>query len=243
MTDHFVTEAGVRVPAITTDQMREVDRIATSETGPNLFQMMENAGRSLAEVAMWSLDSTSIHGPVVVLAGTGGNGGGGICAARHLANRGLDVIVVLTDQARMGEVPLAQLDVYRSTTGDLSDIAGLDDAVPSLIIDALIGYSIEGPPRGRALELIEWSLLKKAPVLSLDVPSGIDATSGRAAGASVKATRTLTLALPKTGLGLITGDLLLADLGIPLGVYARLGISVPTELFSSSFVVAIRPSP
>lgn len=241
MTDRFITPGGVEVPGITTEQMREIDRIAISDTGPNLFQMMENAGRSMAELAMQSLRETSGHGPVVVLAGTGGNGGGGICAARHLANRGVDSIVIVSDEARLGDVPQVQLDIYRATPGTISDLSELDDFVPALVIDAVIGYSIEGAARGRALDLIEWSLLTKAEVLSLDVPSGMDATTGRSEGAHVLASRTLTLALPKTGLGQIEGDLVLADLGIPASVYPRVGVEVPPELFAGSFMVSIRP--
>ena len=70
------------VPAVTAAQMREVDRVAVEETGPNLYQMMEHAGRSLALTA---LEMATDDGPIVVLAGTGGNGGGGLAAARHLA--------------------------------------------------------------------------------------------------------------------------------------------------------------
>lgn len=231
----------MRVPGVTAEQMREVDRIAISGTGPNLFQMMENAGRSLAEVAMRWLDSPTMGLPVVVLAGTGGNGGGGICAARHLANRGLDVRLVITDQSRLRDVPLAQLDLYRSTPGHVALLADLDNIDPAFVIDALIGYSIDGAPRGIALELIEWTKGSRARIISLDVPSGIDATTGIAEGAFVSASRTLTLALPKTGLGKLEGDLLLADLGIPDAVYSRLGISVPSGLFAGSFIVPIRP--
>ncbi len=241
MTAYFVTEEGVRVPGITTEQMREVDRIAMDETGPNLYQMMENAGRSLAESALRTLDDTANDGPVVALAGTGGNGGGAICAARHLANRGLDVRLALTDRARLGDVPRAQLDIYGMTNGTVVELSDLQAVPPSLVIDGLIGYSIDGAPRGRALELIEWSLETEAPTLSLDVPSGIDATSGKAEGIHARPNLTLTLALPKTGLGEIAGELLLADLGIPPAVYARLGIEVSPELFARSFIVAIRP--
>ena len=94
MTVHsFRTATGVTVPAITTEQMREVDRVAIEEVGPNLFQMMETAGRNLALSAIELLGSDWPRTPIVVLAGTGGNGGGGIAAARHLANRGADVAV------------------------------------------------------------------------------------------------------------------------------------------------------
>src|SRR5262252_6871963 len=86
-----VTDSGIEVPVVTTEQMREIDRIAVDETGPNLFQMMENAGRNLALQAMEVLGAKWSRASMIVLAGGGGNGGGGICAARHLANRGLNV--------------------------------------------------------------------------------------------------------------------------------------------------------
>lgn len=235
----FVTDSGVRVPMVTTEQMREIDRIAIDETGPNLFQMMENAGRSLAEVAMGMLSGTRPQGPIIVLAGTGGNGGGGICAARHIANRGLDVRVVLTDQTRLGAVPAAQLEVFSSTPGTVIQLPDLEDVDPALVIDAVIGYSIDGAPRGRALDLLEWCTGVLAPVLSLDVPSGIEATSGTALGQFIGPNRTLTLALPKTGLVNIPGELVLADLGIPSAVFKRMGIDVPSELFLDGFVVPI----
>jgi NAD(P)H-hydrate repair Nnr-like enzyme with NAD(P)H-hydrate epimerase domain len=84
----FSSEHGQTVPAITADQVREVDRVAIEETGPNLYQMMENAGRLLPLAVIDVLGSEGASTPITVLAGTGGNGGGGICAARHLANRG-----------------------------------------------------------------------------------------------------------------------------------------------------------
>ena len=105
----FITDAGVRVPAITTDQMREVDRVAIEEVGPNLYQMMENAGRNLAITVLETLAANWSTTPIAVLSGTGGNGGGGICAARHLANRGADVTVVLSDPGRLTPISNEQL--------------------------------------------------------------------------------------------------------------------------------------
>ncbi|RLM83512.1 NAD(P)H-hydrate epimerase, partial [Haloarcula sp. Atlit-7R] len=100
MTPTFKTERGRVVSAVTADQMREVDRVAVDTVSLGLLQMMEHAGRNLAEVARETVESTegtetAENGRIVVLAGNGGNGGGGICAARHLANGGIDVTVVL----------------------------------------------------------------------------------------------------------------------------------------------------
>src|SRR5680860_504376 len=116
----FESDAGVVVPAITTDQMREVDRIAIEELGPNLYQMMENAGRNLALTVIERLGADWESLPIVVMAGTGGNGGGGICAARHLANRGADVTVVVSDLEGLTSVPAEQLGIHHGTAGKLA---------------------------------------------------------------------------------------------------------------------------
>ena len=88
---NFWTLSGVAVPAVATDQMREIDRIAIEDTGPNLFQMMENADRNVPEMALECLGTNWRHARVIVLAGSGGNRYGGIVAARHLANHGAQV--------------------------------------------------------------------------------------------------------------------------------------------------------
>lgn len=243
-TDCFVSDTGVIVPAITTNQMREVDRVAIEELGPNLYQMMENAGRNLALMVMDVLGSDWSSTPITVLAGTGGNGGGGICAARHLANRGADVALVVSEPTRLRSVPKQQLDIYRSTSGKVTEVADLETLRPGLIVDAVIGYSLSNAPRGAAAQIIEWLTSRRAHVISLDVPSGIDSTTGAAPGAHVRASTTLTLALPKTALDASeVGDLWLADIGIPGEVYKRLGIDVPPAVFANRFRVPIQPYP
>jgi NAD(P)H-hydrate epimerase len=238
----YLTPDDIEVPAVTTDQMREIDRVAIEEVGPNLYQMMENAGRNLALTAIEMMGPDRASTPVVVLAGTGGNGGGGICAARHLANRGVDVTVVISDPASLGTVPAHQLSVYEATSGTVADVSTLETTTAGLVVDAIIGYSLRGAAAGVAAGMIGWAVGQSAPVLSLDVPSGIDSTTGAAEGAHVSATSTLTLALPKTGLDVAaTGDLWLGDIGIPQEVYRRVGITVPTAVFGSGYRVLIRP--
>ncbi|MGK7925221.1 MAG: NAD(P)H-hydrate epimerase [Spirulina sp.] len=218
----FFTDTGIEVPAVTTEQTIEVDRVAMEETGPNLFQMMENAGRNLARQAIACLGDRWREARIVVLAGTGGNGGGGICGGRHLANRGANVSLCLSGRNRLKEVPQWQYHIFRQTPGRevaIADLTGMDK--PDLIIDAIIGYSLRAAPRGTALELINWANETGAPILSLDTPSGVDSTTGETAGEYIRSRWTMTLALPKTGLlPDKTGDLILADIGIPPGAYA-----------------------
>jgi NAD(P)H-hydrate epimerase len=221
----FFTDTEIEVPAVTAEQMREVDRIAMEETGPNLFQMMENAGRNLALLALEVLGQGWDKAGIMVLAGGGGNGGGGICAARHLANRGMRVKLCLAEPDRLGEVPSFQRKVFQSTSGTEVEAAHVREEPADLILDALIGYGLKSAPRGSVAELIHWANETKAPILALDLPSGVNATTGETPGACIKPQWTMTLALPKTGLlPEHTGDLFLADIGIPAGTYRRMGL-------------------
>ncbi|NOZ27336.1 MAG: NAD(P)H-hydrate epimerase [Chloroflexi bacterium] len=223
----FRTADGHVVPAVTAAEMREVDRVATEEFGLGILQMMENAGRNLAGHAMEMLDDAP--GEIVVLAGGGGNGGGGLCCARHLHNHGISVQIVLDrDPANLGEAARRQLGILQATGLRPLPLPKAESWIrrSPLVVDALIGYSLRGKPRGRTAEIISLCNRHAQRVLCLDVPSGIDATTGEAMGLSVRPDRTLTLALPKRGLIHIPGELYLADIGIPPEVYSRLGISL-----------------
>ncbi|MEO6944871.1 MAG: NAD(P)H-hydrate epimerase, partial [Lacisediminihabitans sp.] len=91
---------------------------------------------------------------------------------------------------------------------------------------------------GVAAELIRWTSSRTGLVISLDVPSGVDSTTGAAPGIYVRATTTMTLAVPKTGLDAdAVGALWLADIGIPREVYSRAGVQLPVGLFTSGYRV------
>lgn len=237
--DEFHTLAGDAVTAVTAEEMRTVDRIAVDEVGLTLTRMMEHAGRALAEQALAMAHDAPGEGPVIVLAGGGGNGGGGLACARHLANRDVPTAVVLDrapdDVAGVPGKQLAILDEMRVRIGRSTD--GL--AEPALFVDALLGYGLAGEPRGRAATLIEWAKRADGAILSLDVPSGLDATTGETPGVAIHPDRTLTLALPKTGLTDTPGDLVLADLSIPAIVYDRAGIPYEPP-FGAGFLVELQ---
>ncbi|MCI0632581.1 MAG: NAD(P)H-hydrate epimerase [Actinobacteria bacterium] len=218
----FPSATASSIPAVTEEQMRDVDRLAVEEFDLLLIQMMENAGAHLADLALRRFQPEA----VAVLCGAGGNGGGGLVAARHLANRGVRVAVTLdADPDRLGDVPVHQLAMLRRMGVPI----GTEPIAAELVLDAVIGYSLRGDPRGRAAELIGWAKEQQAPVCSLDVPSGLDATTGDIRDPCVRATATLTLALPKTGLAAapdVVGELYLGDISIPRALYAKLGIEV-----------------
>jgi len=218
------------VPALTAEQMRSIDRVMVEDLHIELVQMMENAGRNLAELAITRFSPTS----VTILAGPGGNGGGGLVAARHLINRGCQVQVVLAAPDRLTPVPAHQADILARMGVTIAN----RPAPADLIIDALIGYSLRGDPAG-----ITWANGQAAPVLALDTPSGLDLTTGAVGTPAVWATATLTLALPKVGLldAPSAGELYLADISVPPLVYQRMGIAIP-ELFRQSSLLRIGPS-
>ena len=152
----FRTEDGVIVPAITAAQMREVDRIVVEEFGLSILQMMENAGRNLAQNVQDMLDGT--RGEVAILAGSGGNGGGGLCCARHLRNRDFSVWVVLDrEKALLRDAARHQLQILRAAGVRPVDPFQAREVLrrSQVVVDALIGYSLRGAPRGRAAELID----------------------------------------------------------------------------------------
>lgn len=238
-----------RVPAVTTAQMIEVDRAMIEEFGIDLIQMMENAGRCLADLARKRfLDGDPRGQHVIVLAGTGGNGGGGLVAARRLHNYGARVEVFLTKaDADYSGVPAHQLAILRHMEVPVSDGQKIGDAEqPDLILDALIGYSLKGAPRNTARHLIGWANHQQAPILALDAPSGVDTSSGLVFDPAMRATATLTLALPKSGLrapGLDAqvGELYLADISVPPELYTipTLNLSVP-HIFAQSDIVRLQ---
>ncbi|MEN8373976.1 MAG: NAD(P)H-hydrate epimerase [Gemmatimonadota bacterium] len=222
---------GVVVPAVTAEQMIEVDRAMIEDFGIDLARMMEHAGRHLAHLArVRFLEGDPRGRGVAVLAGTGGNGGGALVAARRLSGWGAEVTAYLLDEDRLGAVPEEQrriLSALGVRTRALDAFADPGD----LILDGLFGYGLSGPPRGGAADAILEANDASAPLLSLDVPSGVDATSGVSHESSIRADATLTLALPKTGLTLqearpFTGELYVADISVPPGLYASIGLEV-----------------
>lgn len=214
------------IPFITTAQMIEVDRLMVEEFGIQLIQMMENAGRHLATLAKDQvLKGKLADKSVIVLAGSGGNGGGALAAARNLSNWGARVGVFLTRPVNelSGEV-LDQAKILQSLNINfLSRTDLVQEGQPDLIIDGIIGYSLKGSPRGQAADMIKWANFGGSTILSLDVPSGLDASTGEAHFPVIQADLTMTLALPKKGLKMnqsdLVGDLYLADIGVPPIVY------------------------
>jgi NAD(P)H-hydrate epimerase len=220
------------IPWITTEQMVEVDRAMIEDLHIGLAQMMENAGRNLAHLARERFLGGDPRGKtVVVMAGSGGNGGGALVCARRLHAWGAQVEVFITRrEGDFAPTPAHQLDILHRMRVPVAPAEAVDQApAAALVIDGVIGYSLDGAPRGGAGDLIRWANAQGAPVLALDTPSGIDTTTGTVYDPAIRATATMTLALPKEGLradGVTehVGELYLADIGVPPSLYAGAGL-------------------
>src|SRR6266566_4556050 len=208
---------------VTAEEMRKMDNATIQEFHVDVLMLMENAGRATATLAKQMLREITFGKRVACLVGGGNNGGDGMVAARHLANWGADVSVIVgTTKDRVKDVPLGQLQVLEkmgipilSTDYNLRDY--------DLLIDGLIGYGLEGNPRDKVAMIIKDANASGRRILALDLPSGMNATTGEVYDPCIKATVTLTLALPKTGFLAPSASPFLGDFSVPRRVYETFG--------------------
>jgi len=244
----YIKEISTQFPKIDTSQMIEVDRLMMHEYHIELIQMMENAGRCLAILTKERFFNGDIEDKqVVVLAGTGGNGGGALVAARRLHNWGAKVKVFVTSEKnKFGPIPqhqyriLERMGVSIASVNALSQLEEVD-----AILDGIIGYSLHANPYGNAATMIHWANDKQVPKIALDTPSGLDLTKGVVYEPTIRASATLTLAWPKIGLFTlqakkVIGELYLGDISVPPSLYAedKLKLEVP-NVFRYSDIVKI----
>ena len=238
----------MNIARITTEQMIEVDRLMIEEYGIELIQMMENAGRCLAILARDHFFTGDVKGKnVVVLAGTGGNGGGAMVCARRLANWGAKVTTFVTDTSRLTPIPAHQYRILKKMGLSIHSpetLSAFEDKI-DLIVDGIIGYSLNGNPRAHAADMIYWANAQETPVLALDTPSGVSLTTGIAYEPVISAETTLTLALPKVGLFdpaiiPLRGDLYLGDISVPPALYQSPGLNLDVgPIFSQTDILRI----
>jgi hydroxyethylthiazole kinase-like uncharacterized protein yjeF len=210
------------IELLTNVEMTQADRLATEGGIPGIA-LMEKAGNSVAEAAVALKKPAGSR--VLVVAGPGNNGGDGFVAARRLTERGYVVEVLLVgDPAQpKGDAALAAKRWSGPVIAARSD--GLTGA--DIVIDALFGAGLDRPVEGPARAMIEAINAQTAPVVAVDLPSGINGTSGAVMGAAVNATVTVTFFRKKPGHLLVPGRLhcgaiSVADIGIPEQVLARI---------------------
>lgn len=212
------------------EEVRSLDVLAADEYGLPTLVLMENAGRAAADRLV-----ELAGGPpprVLILCGPGNNGGDGGVVARHLEARGWDVSVVwLADPARLRGDALAQWEILERSgipQEAVADATGLDARIAAAgwVVDGLLGTGLTRPVEGPIRDAIEALNRSGRPVLALDLPSGLDADSGRPLGAAVRARATVTFAARKLGFDApgasdYTGDVTVADIGLPGALIRR----------------------
>ena len=218
--------------------MREADRWAIEEQGVPSLRLMETAGSAVAD----AVEAVAGAGTVRVVCGKGNNGGDGLVAARLLAERRIEVeVVLLGDPDELSPDSTTNLERYageplRAEPDLLGDLLAGSGA----IVDAIFGTGFSGVPRDPAAAAIEAINGAGCPVVACDIASGVDAATGVASGGAVGATRTVTFHAAKLG-HLIepgrshTGELTVADIGIPAGAPVRpaggtIGIEILDQL-------------
>ena len=197
---------------LTTAEMERADQLTIAAGTPG-FALMLSAGQAVAETAMDLVE----EGPVVVVAGRGNNGGDGFVAAAELAARGREVSVIL-----LCERDSLQGDAASAARGWKYPVLPFNPQAigrPALIIDALFGAGLNRPVKGEPHDMIEAINANGAPVLSVDLPSGINGDTGAVMDIAVRATETVTFFRRKPGHLLLPGRIYcgrarLADIGI-----------------------------
>ena len=220
----------------TAAQMKELDRMAIAERGIPSADLMERAARALTRTALETAGERPRR--AVCFCGPGNNGGDVIACARLLREAGLEVRCVLvgdreklTPDARTMEARLA------AAGGRLEPFAPDDPAFAAwcleadVMVDALFGIGLSRPVEGEALIAVHMMNTCDIPVVSADLPSGVETDTGRVLGAAVEAAATVTFTLPKAGHyvgkgGLCTGKLTVADIGIPADLVQNLDCPV-----------------
>lgn len=236
---------------MTRAQMREYDRLAIGDLGIPGPVLMESAGRGAAGVALGMLGG---GGSVVVLAGPGNNGGDGFVIARHLLNCGVRVETLLAvPRGKVGGDALLNLRILERMGGAPTELSGAEGLAAAgervrradLVVDALLGTGAARPVEAPLADLIEVINASGAKVLAVDLPSGLDADTGRPLGAAVRAAATATFGHLKRGLVLqpgagLAGRIVVVPLGIPAAVSERAGVD--GRLLSARSVRALLPA-
>jgi len=238
---------------VTASEMREIDRHAIEKIGIPSLVLMENAGLKV----LFTLEKvlSGLRGKrFTVICGRGNNGGDGLVVARHLLNAGVSVDVFLTSRPdEMARDAAANLAIYMASGGqpvvmtDMEDLDRLRVALSfsDVVIDALFGTGFSGAITGYIREVVRIINESRVWCVAIDVPSGLEASTGRISDPAIRAGSTITLGAPKLGMFLypgrdIVGEVWVADIGLPHPSFD----SVPARhrLITSDLAGALMPA-
>jgi len=214
---------------MTKEQVRAVDSWAINTLGVPGVVLMENAGRSCAELIKDKLKDIA-HPKVCIFCGTGNNGGDGYVIARHLLNSGFEVVVVICGNREKvkGDAKI-NLDILERLGQPIEQLNLRDGDVPAqvksfaagadMIVDGIFGTGLSGPLRDEYKRLVESINACDCPILAVDIPSGLDCDAGQPLGAAIKADDTVTFVAVKKGFASgtaaqYTGEIFVASIGV-----------------------------
>ncbi len=211
------------------ESVRAVDRAAVLEFGIPGIVLMENAARGLAAEALRMLTGSGAAPSVLVVCGTGNNGGDAYALARHLHNARVRVVLAPLGEPAPGTDAAVNRDICRAmgideiAPGELEAHLGCD-----LIVDGIFGTGLDRPVRDPAAGIIDRINRSGRPVLAIDVPSGLDCDTGRPLGAAIRAARTVTFvglkpAMTNPAAREYLGEVVVADIGAPVELTERFG--------------------
>lgn len=225
-------------PVLSRAQMRAFDKHAIESCAVPSLVLMENAGRGATDVLLRELlDGDAGDAVVVVVCGTGNNGGDGLVIARHLRVRGASAEVYLVgDSQKVSADARANLEAWRGLGGSVHELAlgapldALTEAMADAdaVVDALFGTGLDRPIEGYQAEVIRAMNAAPAPRFGVDLPSGLDADTGATLGVAVQADATATFAHHKLGLltpggARLAGSVHVVDIGVPGDIVAHVG--------------------
>ncbi|MEN6371547.1 MAG: NAD(P)H-hydrate dehydratase [Armatimonadota bacterium] len=219
----------------TAEQMKELDRRASREFGVPGIVLMENAGLRTFDVVCDMLEELESH-KVAVVCGRGNNGGDGFVVARHLQQAGAEVEILLIGRMEDTKGDAAtNLNIAEKSGIPITEVTDINELKSGLvhsdlIVDAIFGTGIKGEITGLAGDAIDAINESDSLVVSVDLPSGLDADTGQIAGRCVRADATVTFALPKIGLATYpgasyAGEVTVANIGIPDLAFDTAGIN------------------
>ncbi len=216
---------------LTASQMQEVDRRTIEDVGIPGIVLMDNAGRAVAD-AIRAKFAEGRTKSALVLAGKGNNGGDGYVVARYLIDGGWQVqTLVMAERSAISGDALVALGALENSGGEVHFAADAERleaflecaAEPGVLVDAMFGTGLSKPIKGHCKVVIDWLNRQGSPVVAVDIPSGVDASTGRVPGVAVEADLTVTFAFPKVGLvsypgAGLAGELMVVDIGVPANI-------------------------
>jgi NAD(P)H-hydrate epimerase len=218
-----------KIVSMSRDEVRAFDAWAINELGIHGVVLMENAGRSCAELIKEKLKNIA-KPRVCIFCGTGNNGGDGYVIARHLLNSGFEVVVVLCgDRNKIKGDAKINLDILEKLGQSIEQLNLDNDDIPGqvkiftagadMLVDGILGTGLSGQLSDEYKQLLESINSQKLPILAVDIPSGLDCDTGEPLGAAIKASWTVTFVAVKKGFifakaRAYTGEIFVASIGI-----------------------------